>query len=286
MTTSFAVTAFNEMAEENQRGGNIMRSIESAQAHDDIREIVIADDRSGDFSHLQGLMFGETSGKVKMFGEASSKVKLFHNDKNRGVFGNKLEAVARCKGDWVINCDSDNYMSPEYLDLVLTMPKDPDTWYCPSFAKPQFDYRQLVGNYGLGDMTQMFTHPMAGCCMNTGNSVVHRESFMEVFGKFLGKRFDLMLPNYLNRTVEQRESHYDRLIWDANDSFIFNMEWLSAGKKIQVAEGMEYAHFYTSGPASNYARAPVEKTALNKALVTELLKRSTEQAREIKCSNG
>ena len=266
MTLSFAVTAFNEMAEENKRGENILRCISSAQTHPDVAEIVIVDDHSSDFDQLQDWLQDEP------------RVRLCRNSENRGVFGNKLEAIARCKGDWVINSDSDNYMSPEYLNLVLTMPKDPDTWYCPSFAKPQFDYRQLVGNYGLGDIirTQMFTHPMAGCAFNTGNSVVHRESFMEVFGRFRRERFDLMLPNYLNRTDEQRESHYDRLIWDANDSFIFNMEWLTAGNKIQITEGMEYDHHYSSGPDSNYARAPAEKSVLNKALVTELLKRSRE----------
>ncbi len=264
MTVSFAVTAFNEMAEENSRGRNILRCITPAHHHDAIDEIVIVDDCSDDFLALRDMLCNEPKGT------------LWRNSSNRGVFGNKLEAVARCNGDWVINCDSDNYMSLEYLALVLTMPKDPDTWYCPSFAKPQFDYRQLVGAYGLGDMTQMFTHPMAGCCMNTGNSIVHRESFMEVFGKFRGKRFDLMLPNYLNRTMEQRTSHYDRLIWDANDSFIFNMEWLTAGKRLQVVPGLEYDHHYSSGPDSNYARAPEEKSRLNELLVAELLKRSRE----------
>lgn len=266
MTVSFAVTAFNEMAEENGHGANIKRCIDLA-CHPGIEEIVIIDDASDDFLALQ-----EHLGMER-------KVVLGHNATNQGVFGNKLEAIARCSGDWVINCDSDNHMDLNYLDVILNYPTRFDTWYCPSFAKPEFDYRQLVGAYSLGDMTQMFTHPMAGCCMNTGNSVVHRESFMEVFGKFRGERFDLMLPNYLNHATEQRESHRSRLIWDANDSFIFNMEWLTAGKRIQITEGMEYDHHYSSGPDSNYARAPEEKTALNQALVTELLKRSTEQAR-------
>lgn len=263
MTVSFAVTAFNEMSEENNLGGNLTRCIADPVCHPGIDEVVVVDDASDDFPTWPPL-------------DVQRKVRTYTNAANLGVFGNKLMAIARCHGDWVINCDSDNVQNADYLNLVLTMPKDPDTWYCPSFAKPQFDYRQLVGAYSLGDMTQMFTHPMAGCCLNTGNSVVHRESFMEVFGKFRGERFDLMLPNYLNHATNQRESHRSRLIWDANDSFIFNMEWLTAGNKIQVTEGMEYSHYYTSGPSSNYNRAPVEKSVLNEALVAELLKRSQE----------
>jgi glycosyltransferase involved in cell wall biosynthesis len=264
MTISFAVTAYNEMSEGRGRGQKIRECIQAAKDHEGVDEIVIVNDGSEDFDQLFGVVLSTQP----------EKVKLTHNPTNQGVFGNKLEAIARCEGEWVITCDSDNKMDEAYLSRLTTNDLDPSTWYCPSFARPQFDYRELVGDYGLKDIVRISDHPMLGCCLNTGNQTVHRQRFMEVFEEYRGKRFDLMLPNYLNLPDDQRASEHWKQVWNANDSLIFNMEWLSADNRIQVVEDLEYDHHYTPGPDSNYARAPTEKTQLNQALVAELLDRS------------
>lgn len=253
---SFAVTAYNEMSDGHLHGGRLLSCIQAAQNHDAIDEIVIVDDASQDAIGLAEFLHREP------------KVELYCNEENRGVFGNKLEAIASCKNDWVITCDSDNAMDLGFLDWVISEAKDSQTWFCPSFAKPQFDYRGLVGEYSLENLGDIIDKPMFGCCFNTGNQTVNREEFMRVFGRYRGKRADLLMPNYLNASCP--ESLHSRLVFDANDSFIFNMEWLLAGNRLRICEGLEYDHYYTSGPDSNYARAPKEKGLLNAALMERL----------------
>lgn len=266
---SFAVTAYEEMSDVRQHGARLLRAISAAQAHESIDEVVIVDDGSSDGDQLEAFLNGQP------------KVRFYRNDENRGVFGNKLEAIARSTGDWVITCDSDNTMDRTFLDQVLAListEQDPDVWYLPSFAKPNFDYRSMQGAYDLAVSEALLRMPLGECLMNTGNQTVHREAFMEVFGQFRGQRFDLMLPNYLGLVLPEREQKHWRLVWDACDSFIFNMEWLLDYGYLRVVEGLEYDHYYTSGPESNYARAPVEKEQLNKKLVAALTEASRKAA--------
>jgi hypothetical protein len=208
---------------------------------------------------------------------AWTRTRFYHNEENLGVFGNKLEAIASCRCDWVVNCDSDNLMDANYLDLVVSLKKNHDTWYCPSFARPEFDYRGLVGRWDLANVQELLEKPLAECALNTGNQIVHRESFMEVFRGYRGRRFDLLQPNYLELPTSKRTTHRHRLVYDAKDSLIFNMEWLFAGGTLEIVPGLEYDHYYTSGPESNYARAPAEKDKLNEVLVAELKRRSREE---------
>jgi len=258
---SFAVTAYNEMSDGGLQGGRILRSIMFAIGDPKIREIVIVDDASEDYRDLKRFLYPHTL-------VPGTKFKITTNKSNRGVFGNKLEAIAQCSEPWVITCDSDNRMSPDCLNVIRRLSKNANTWLCPSFAKPQFDYRGLVGEYSLENLGDIIDKPMFGCCFNTGNQTVNREEFMKVFGRYRGKRADLLMPNYLGHTCP--ESIHSRLVFDANDSFIFNMEWLLAGNRLRICEGLEYDHYYTSGPDSNYARAPKEKGVLNDALMKRL----------------
>jgi len=253
MTVSFAVTAY----EETSRGGpTILDSIDAAVKHPLIDEIVVVDDHSTDYDGLVGLLDGVP------------KVKTFRNIKNLGVFGNKLSAVAHSTGDWVMNCDSDNVFSSEILDLVLSLNLDSETWYCPSFAKPQFDYRPYLGSYHAENFGEAVKQGgMFNCFVNTGNQTVNRAKYMEVFGRYQNERADLMMPNFLGTDEGEREKIHWRRVFDACDSFIFNLEWLKSGGTLEVVDGFEYEHFYTEGDDSNYNRAPVEKGSLNDVLL-------------------
>ncbi len=258
---SFAVTAYQEMSHGN-KGAHILRCIRPAQAHEAINEIVIVDDGSDDFAALRTLLQGEP------------KVRLFRNASNLGVFGNKLEAIGRASGDWVITCDSDNVMDAGYLDRICHTCEAADridTWYCPSFARPHFDYRHLTGNYDLAGFRDIIDTPLAECLANTGNQTVRRTSFMEVFERFRGERFDLMMPNWFDLPQPEREKHHWRLVWDACDSFIFNLLWLQAGNRLQVVPGVHYDHYVNANDgSSSYERAPVEKTRLSEMLAQHL----------------
>jgi glycosyltransferase involved in cell wall biosynthesis len=272
MSISFAVTAYNEMSEGRKHGYKLLKCIELAQRHPTVGEIVIVDDGSEDWAQLVTHL-----GPFAYEGVGWGKTKIYHNRQNLGVFGNKLEAIAQCRDDWVVNCDSDNLMDANYLDMVASLKKNPNTWYCPSFARPEFDYRGLVGRWDLPNIEGLLAKPLAECALNTGNQIVHRESFMKVFGGYRGRRFDLLQPNYLDLPTSKRTTHRHRLVYDAKDSLIFNMEWLFAGGVLEIVPGLEYDHYYTSGPESNYARAPEEKDKLNDVLIAELRRRSQEE---------
>ena len=260
MTVSFAVLAYNEYDPTRARGVRLLRSLSAAREHPGIDEIVVVDDGSDDYEWLQGFL-----GDIP-------EVKLYHNETNLGVFLNKIEVVARSTSDWVIVSDSDNFKDTAHIDKALSLPLNPDVWYCPSFARPNFDYRKLTGEYDLETVSKFdFTIPFSRCCFNTGNQFVHRDSFMEVFGKYRGTKYWLdMWRHFPDVPLAERSTRYWRQVWDANDSLLFNMIWLRAGKRLSVVEGLEYEHYMSKSDSSNYNRSPAEKGTLGVALFEEL----------------
>ncbi len=262
MTLSFAVTAYEEMTEPQQFGQMLLDCIAAAVKHPAIGEIVVSNDGPA------GL-----AGVTKML-EGVPKVKLFSNVIRMGVFTNKIEAVARATNDWVITCDSDNVMDTAYIDYIVNLDRNPKTWYCASFAKPQFDYRGLVGRYDIETITIFFDSLIAACAINTGNQVVHRPEFMQVLKRFRGvRRFDLMLPNYMGLSEEERQKEDWHLSYGACDSILLNIEWFLAGGSLKICEGLEYLHsVHTDKSGSNYDRAPDEKEHLATCLRQHLAK--------------
>lgn len=256
MSVSFAVTAYKETT----RGGpTILQCVEAAVQHPQVTEIVVVDDASPDFTKLKKMVVDVP------------KLKLFQNEKNLGVFGNKLSAVAHCSGEWVINSDSDNIFDEEAISKVLSCDLDPMTWYCPSFAKPVFDYRKLVGRYNSANIAKLVNAGgMADCLMNTGNQTVHRDSYMAVFGQYFNERADLLLPNYLGIPEAKRKTSHWRDVFNACDSLVFNSIWINGGGTLDVVQGFEYDHYWTSGSDSNYNRAPTEKGTLSETLLAGL----------------
>lgn len=262
---TFAVTAYQEMTPQRLHGQRLLRCLQAAIHHPHVSEIVVVDDCSNDYTGLEG--------KVAHL----PKVHLYHNPVNYGVFGNKVEAVARATNDWVITCDSDNLMDAGFIDHVCSLlPLHCGTWYQPSFARPDFDYRKLTGLWSLASVYELLAKPLADCCLNTGNQVVHRPRFLEVLGRYRGQRFDLMMPNWLDVPPEQRQTEHWRQVYNAADSFILNMEWLCAdnGHRFFVVPGLEYDHYRATTNEGNYVRAPKEKVRLAEYLHGELHRRS------------
>lgn len=249
---SFAVTSFNEMTEPQQFGQRLLDCIAAAREHSAIGEIVIVNDGPAGLAELTEML------------KDLPKVNLFSNERRQGVFTNKVEAVARATGQWVITCDSDNVMDAGYIDRVVAMERSDMTWYCASFARPQFDYRRLAGRWDIDTIRTFFNSLIAACAINTGNQVVHRPQFMRVFERFRGvRRFDLLLPNYLGLPEESRQDEYWHLVYGACDSILLNVEWLLAGGSLDFCEGLEYEHtVHTDKSGSNYDRAPADKERL------------------------
>lgn len=252
---TLAVTAYQE----TERGncGWILECLQSAGWHSLVSEIVVMDDGSTDYPQLQKHLVDHP------------KLSLVHNETNLGVFASKLEAVYHSTNEWVQQCDSDNQMPLDYFDhLYHIVPWQSDTWYLPSFAMPQLDYRTFCGQYDINTVRTVSDQPHFECLMNTGNSFVNRKAFLSVFGKFRGKRFDLELPNYFH--INDRSDIKWRRTYDACDSLIYNLLWLQSGGKINVVPGLEYHHRMDIGLLSNYVRSPPAKVQLNSILLSQL----------------
>ncbi len=253
---TLAVTAYQE----SKRGefSWIRECLAPAATDPLVREIMVVNDGTPDFPGLQAAVADVP------------KMRMLQNAKRLHVFGNKLESVYQSSSEWVLLCDSDNIMPPEYYRTLESLaPWKPETWYCASFARPAFDYRPLCGTWNLGNVQRMVAASCFWCFVNTGNQFVHRESFLNVFGHLRGKRFDLEQPDYFRADDRTDEKWF--LVYGAQDSFFLTKTWLISGRLVRCVKGLEYEHRIGCGDLSNFERAPEEKNCLGPAYYLELL---------------
>lgn len=230
---TFAVTAFEEMSLRRGRGLYLRRCLSAAISHLMIDEIIVSNDSPADAEELEELLTG------------MPKVRLVHQRENVGAFCNKFDAIAAASNNWVIFCDSDNQMGRDCLDSVTFAVGDPRRLYCPSYARPTFDYRDFLKHPAVltrYDIHQLSLHPMFQALLNTGNWTVHRDLFVSTFeaARHSSPSKRVRVPNLpLHLTGDTLAT---RLIWDANEAATYNYGWLSAGFMMNMVAGMEYYH--------------------------------------------
>lgn len=252
---SLAVTAYNE----KERGlcEWVQRCVSVALDHPIVDDVAIVNDASDDIDFLR-----------KTF-EGVPKVHIHQNKKNLGVFGNKVESVRKSRSPWVVMCDSDNFMGPDYFDCLTSLvPWDTSFFYCPSFGRPQLDYRHMCGCYNMKEFLKLVGRKLFGCLFNTGNQFVHRQRFLDVFGKYRQDRFDLDQPNYFNVQQQDRAGKEWRVIYDAADSAWINSTWLRNGGSLRIVDGLHYVHNCMPG---SFERAPYQKRALHPIYLCEMM---------------
>lgn len=172
-----------------------------------VEEIVVVDDCSSI----------ELFNRLKVAVEFCPKVKLYRNSINLGCYFNKRRAVELSSNPFVCLFDSDNTLTPEYLEKIYNERWVDDTIFAPDFARPIFDYQNFsdvivtkenVSSY----MGQRFF----STALNTCNFFVNREKYLEVF----------------DTSLEPVTC----------DSIYFNYCWLNAGNKIHILKGLQYEH--------------------------------------------
>jgi len=200
MNLSLAITTYNRYT----------LTIESfAQVIDDDRidDIVILDDCSTD---------GSFEKLVKYF-KGNDKVRVIRQARNRGMSLNKRDAIALSKNKWVIIFDSDNIIRPDYVDAFLRIEKrHPYFIYCPSFARPQFNYNAFAGKTFGGAEKIPIYDDVFNCLMNTCNYIVNASEYVKVYD--------------YNEEMK------------ATDTVWFNYRWLKSKRSFYVVPGMEYEH--------------------------------------------
>lgn len=199
---SLCITTYN-------RYDLLMESFEKVMGDPRISEIVIVDDASTE--QIQNLLTGTLRS-----GQYADRVRLIINDENLGMARNKAKAIEHACNEWCIIFDSDNVIDSSYLDAIPPF-LDPETIYCPDFAKPKFDYRRFANLTISSDNVSTFVKkPMADCFLNTCNYLVSRNEYLRVY--------------QYNPDMKGTDT-----IW-------FNYLWLRAGNSFHVVEDMTYFH--------------------------------------------
>ena len=264
---SCAVTAYCE----GQRGnyGWIRECLAPMIASPHVDEVVVYDDGS------------ERSDQVGLLRAISTldtrKVTLHAGEVNQGVFAAKLEAVSRCRGEWVQECDSDNVMGLDYFEHLAGLREawDRRTWICPERGLPELDYREMAGTWSIETIEGMVRFRHFQSAINTGNQFVNRQGFLDRFGEYLGKRWDLTLPDYFG-LGDRRGEVYWRRVFDSADSWYYNKRWLEGGGRLRIQSGLQYLHRRPKSDErpSSWAMAPKEKDRVPGLFTDELIRAS------------
>jgi len=267
-TIGLLITAY----EEHKRLGKLQRAAEIAFADERIRELVVWDD-SGDGS--DGMRhFSSVCAEFRRRCPAHLKLVTGWNQKNRGVFGNKLAAIRASRSAWVQSLDSDNHFGAEYLDTLFAIEWLPHLMISPSYAAPEFDYREKSGHkITLSNAVTFFEWPRACCLLNTGNQFFYQPGMLTIMANAKEESFHLDQPDYFHAGPNLEEVRW-RKVYDAGDSFYFNKRWLEAGNEILVAPGLTYQHEVHKG--SSWQAAPPEKEILTIIYAMELIDRAND----------
>lgn len=186
----------------------LLESFEKVYSDDRISEIIISDDHSDK----------EVYHELEKLFALMPKVKMFRNDINLDCYRNKHRAIELATNKWVIIFDSDNILGKDYVDKLYSFYDWRDDFiYAPSFAKPNFDYRQFnnctISSKNVSKYVEM---NMFMTCLNTFNFFINRKRYLQV--------------------------------WDGSinpitsDSEYFNYCWLKSGGFIRIEDGLEYFH--------------------------------------------
>lgn len=178
---------------------------------DRISEVIISDDCSDE----------QTRTYLRLLELVSPKIKVFPHYENVGMSRNKYHSVSYAKENWCIVFDSDNVLTTEYIDAIYKQ-KGATSWdenviYCPSFARPQFDYRAFNSlTFHKRSVKKYLNKKMFDCLLNTCNYFVNRVNYLTVF----------------EHNPEMK----------GTDTIWFNYLWLKAGHSFHVVPGMQYDH--------------------------------------------
>lgn len=175
-----------------------------------IDEIIIQDDLTDDYNILKEF--------------ETNNIKIYQNSQRLLPLLGRVNLLNKCKNDWVILMDSDNFLNKKSFDALRPLSLQQGVIYAPGFATPEFDFKSQYAN------TMIDMHMAANrigvpgvnwinVLLNTGNYLVPRQEYLEV-----AKDIDTSFP------VHPCEVLY------------FNYLWLKSGRNIFCSENYEYEH--------------------------------------------
>ena len=210
MKLSLCITTYN-------RVDLTIKSFAQILNDDRISEIIIVDDASS------GTIYSELNSKILTL-NATKPIHLFRNVVNLGMSRNKAKAISYANKEWCIIFDSDNIIDSSYLD-ALEMWTDlkserfnfKNTIFCPSFARPQFDFTHYSGlSIDRFNAPRLIKNDIINTSFNACNYVVNRDEYRRVY--------------------EYNPEHL------GTDTAYFGLLWLKAGNRFLIVDNMEYDH--------------------------------------------
>jgi glycosyltransferase involved in cell wall biosynthesis len=170
------------------------------------------------------------------------------NESNFGMQANKASALRTHydgQPEWAVLLDDDNSIGGGYIDAIFDIEKwDKDTIYCPSFAKPNFDYRKFEGmRFDRNNVRGYLSDPAFKKLLNTCNYFLHRDTYLSVY--------------QYNPDIK------------AADTIWFAYNWLKAGKTFEVVPGMHYEHTVHEGSGW---KKDIEKNRTDFANILQMIK--------------
>ena len=217
---SFAIPNYN-------RVDTVMKLVNAHADTAAVSEIVICDDASRP-DVVQSLL-AQTS--------HISKVRLVQNQENYGLFYNKLRTVQNCNNNWVVLCDSDNFMGKDYIEtLQREIPWDEKTVYCPDAAGP-LKYT-AIGGFTMASLPEMVT------TLQKITEVLGPEKFLNTGNYFFNRR------TYITVCEQFHTLGLDpKKLWAA-EVMALNYAWVALGNKIKCVQGLSYFHNTTNADSA------------------------------------
>lgn len=202
---SLCITTYNRPKE-------TIESFWNVRNENRLHMIYVLDDHSGASYYNLGANIIKESKNI------SVKTTIISNEQNLGMSRNKAKAISLSKTDWCIILDSDNKISPDYIDAIYKLEEwNKHTIYCPSFAMPNFDYRRFEGMYfDRENIKPYLTDKTFLRLLNTCNYFVNKNEYAKVY-------------------------EYNPEIKGA-DTIWFNYLWLKAGNGFYVVPNCHYEH--------------------------------------------
>jgi len=229
---SLCITTYN-------RNAYLFKSFEQVINDERISEIVIVDDCS-DLDIYKAI-----EERCKYM----PKVKLFRNQKNLSVYDNKREAIRYAENEYCIIFDSDNVISPAYIDKLYSIEWKPNTILAPDFAQPVFDYRHFAGiTFNKINIARYAFKAQFDCFMNTMNYFVNRANYLAIWQP--------------KKDIKGADSIY------------MNYLWLMAGNEILCVKGLHYFHrvhdYDRNEHGSNFNKHAKESTPVCKQIERQI----------------
>lgn len=204
---------------------------------DRIAEVIIVDDAStdGSFEKLLEHLYVFNSGKIK----------LCRNTHNIDCYANKHESAAKATSEWCIIFDSDNELTPAYLDAIYAIPEwDEKTFYLPEFPKPHFSAVQWSGLVITKENVAQYAHTNLMTNLNAMNFFINRKEYLRVW----------------DGSVDAGSS----------DSIYFSLCWLKAGNSILVTPNLHYYHHIHADNSNHYNQNSHKYVAFHEQVMNDI----------------